>query len=95
MKVRTTYRQKDSTDALKEYVDQKLQKLKRHLAEPAEVRAVLSVERYLHSAEFSVSSKKFNARIQEQKDDMYASIDTAVDRIEKAARRHKEKKKKR
>ncbi len=91
MKVTKTFRHMDATEAIKSYVDEKLQKLTRHLQEPAEVNVVFSVERYLHSAEFHIVAKQFNAHIEEQSDDMYRSIDLAVERIEKVARRHKEK----
>jgi putative sigma-54 modulation protein len=91
MDIHITFRHMESTEALKSHVNEKLSKIERYLHKPVEIRVVLSVERFLQIAEFQVSAKQFSAHFEESSEDMYASIDKAIDKIEKAARRHKEK----
>ena len=92
MNIAITFRQMETTEALKTYIHERLQKkLEKFIKEPAEIQVHLSVERYLHCAEFHLHSKKFTAHCEEKSDDMYGSIDAAIDSLEKTARRHKEK----
>ena len=51
---------------------------------------VLSLERHLHQAEIQIQSGRWILRGREKSEDMYASIDLAVEKIERQLMRHKE-----
>jgi putative sigma-54 modulation protein len=89
MKVSITFRHLEPTDALKEYVNEKVGRIQRYLPGPADASVVLSTERHLQDCDVTISGagKTFNSS--ESSDDMYASVDRAVDRIEKQVRRAK------
>ncbi len=91
MKITITFRQIQPTEALKNYIHEKLAKIEKYLHQPVEAHVVLSVERYLQSVEINLQSKQFSIHCEEQLEDMYASIDSVVDKLNKAARRHKDK----
>ena len=89
MKVSITFRHLEPTDALKKYVNEKVGRIQRYLPNPADASVVLSTERHLQDCDVTISGagKTFNSS--ESSDDMYASVDRAVDRIEKQVRRAK------
>ncbi len=89
MKVSITFRHLEPTDALKEYVMEKVGRVQRYLPGPADAQVVLSTERHLQGCDVTItgSGRTFNSS--ESSDDMYASVDRAVDRIERQVRRAK------
>src|SRR5205814_9023993 len=55
-----------------------------------EAHVVLSLERHLQHADITITSGPFVLRGREKSEDMYASIDLAMDKIERQLRRYKE-----
>lgn len=91
MNVAITFRKMDSSDALKDHVQSKLSKIEKFFLKPMDVHVFLSIERHLHRAEIQVLDKHFTAHASEECEDMYASIDGAVDKVGKALKKHKDK----
>jgi putative sigma-54 modulation protein len=91
MQVTVTFRHMDSSDALKNYAEEKTERLARFLTEPVEVHWVLSVEKIRHSADATVVAKGVKIKSHEVTEDLYSAIDSAIDSLEKQVRRHKEK----
>ena len=84
MRIQFTFRNLDPSDAIKAHATEKLQKLQKYLRTPLDVEVTLSVERHLHCADLHLSTHSgeiFQGR--EESEDMYASIDTAIDKIRK------------
>lgn len=81
------------TDALRDYVDKKLSRLDKYFdAPPASGGYVtLSVVRGLHAVEVTIPLTGVVLRAEERSDDMYASIDAVVDKLERQIRKHKTK----
>jgi putative sigma-54 modulation protein len=81
------------TDALKEYVEKKLSKLERYFEAPltSEVNVTLSVIKDLHSIEVTIPLPGVLLRAEERNNDMYASIDLVLDKLERQIRKHKTK----
>lgn len=50
----------------------------------------MSVEKHWHIADFTLYIKGFTLKAKERSEDMYSSIDLALDKIEKQLRRHKD-----
>ncbi len=91
MRLEITFRNIEATDALRERAEKKFQKVAKHLREPIDAHLVCKVEKHRHSAELTVhAAGDLSFRVQETTDDMYATIDGIMNKIERAVRRHKE-----
>jgi putative sigma-54 modulation protein len=92
MHVNITFRHLDPIDSLKNYAQTKVDKVEdKYLDKASEAHVVLSVERHLHHADIRIQSGSFILRGKERSEDMYASIDLAMDKIERQLKRYKEK----
>lgn len=91
MQLNITFRQFGSSDALKEYAKEKVERVNKYLDRAGEAHVVLSLERHLHHAEITIHSGSWVLRGREKSEDMYASIDLAMDKIEAQLRKYKEK----
>lgn len=91
MQLNITFRQFGSSDALKEYAKEKVERVNKYLDRAGEAHVVLSLERHLHHAEITIHSGAWVLRGREKSEDMYASIDLAMDKIEAQLRKYKEK----
>lgn len=81
------------TDALKDYVEKKLSKLERYFEAPigTDVNVTLSVLKDLHSIEVTIYLPGVLLRAEVKSEDMYASTDLVVDKLERQIRKHKTK----
>ena len=91
MQLDITFKNIDSSDALKVYVEKKLSKLDKYFDKYAEARVVFSVEKDNHIAEISLISSKLNLKAKEKSDDMYSSIDLVMDKLKVQLSKFKEK----
>ncbi len=91
MQVNITFRNMFATDALRSHVQDKLSKVvDKYLDKVTEAHVTLSLERYLHQAEINLHAGHFHVRSKEKSEDMYASIDMAIDKVERQLKKHKE-----
>jgi putative sigma-54 modulation protein len=81
----------ETTDSLKDYINQKMQKIERHFDQVIDAHVVLDVEKQRHKAETTlhVSGSKIHA--ESENDDMYAAIDAVIDKLDRQVRKHKDK----
>ncbi|HXI10936.1 MAG TPA: ribosome-associated translation inhibitor RaiA [Thermodesulfobacteriota bacterium] len=91
MQVTVTFRHMESSDALRKYAEEKSERLVKFLNEPIEIHWVLSVEKIRHIADTTVVANGATIKAQSNTQDMYSSIDTVMDKLEKQVRKHKEK----
>src|SRR3712207_4561644 len=91
MQMNITFRQFGTSDSLKEYAREKVDRVNKLLDRAGEAHVVLSLERHLHHADITIHSGSWVLRGREKSEDMYASIDLAMDKIERQLRRYKEK----
>lgn len=91
MQMNITFRHLDPIDSLKNYAQEKVERVNKYLDKATEAHVTLSVERHLHHAEIRIQSGPFILRGKEKSEDMYASIDLAMDKIERQLKRYKEK----
>jgi len=77
------------TDALKRYAEKKVQRLGRYFSEIREAQVVQSVQRNWHIVEVQLEGDGVVLRSEERTDNMYASIDQVVDKLEKRIKRFK------
>ncbi|MCA9646090.1 MAG: ribosome-associated translation inhibitor RaiA [Myxococcales bacterium] len=89
MNISITFRHMDSSDAIKEYSRNKIAKLQKFLRQPMRAKVTLSVDKRKHVAEMQISSGGEHLEAKEATDDMYASIDKMIDKLERQIRGHK------
>jgi ribosome hibernation promoting factor len=81
----------DLTDALKDYVKSKLQKLERHIESISNVQVTLSVSKQAHIAESTLHIAGADIHGHAENSDMYAAIDQLIDKLDRQILKHKEK----
>lgn len=81
------------TESLKDYVEKKLSKLERYFETPpaSEVHVTLNVIKGLQTVEVTIPLTGVVLRAEEKNNDMYASIDLVIDKLERQIRKHKTK----
>ncbi len=79
------------TAALHDYVVSKLGRITRHFDDVIDINVILSVEKLKQKAEANVHLRGKNIFIESDGADMYASIDSLVDKLDRQILRHKEK----
>lgn len=90
MRVNVTFRHTNSSKALKDYSEEKVQKLEKYLHKPLEAHVILSVEKIRHIAEVNITAAGHTIFGREVTEDLYSAIDQVVDKLEKQVRRHKD-----
>jgi putative sigma-54 modulation protein len=89
MRIAFTFRNIDSSDALKAYASEKLSRVQKYLRSPLDADVTLSKERHLHQIEIVLRSDGHTYVATEESEDMYASIDMVTDIIDRQVRRLK------
>ena len=91
MQVNVTFKKLDSSDHLKSYVAEKLDKFDKLFDSPAEANVTLSVEKFRNIAEINLTGDRFTVTGKEETEDMYSAIDLTLDKVEKQIKKNKEK----
>ena len=81
------------TDAMRDYVEEKLKKLDKYLENSDNVKAnvLVKIEGHKQTVEITIPLKNFIIRSEETQDDFYASVDKALDVMERQIRKNKTK----
>ncbi len=95
MRVNIAGRQVEVTKALQQFTEKKLRKLEKLLDGPVEAHVVLGIEKHRHLCEMQVRSRTALLSGQAETEDLYASVGDVVDKLERQALKHKEKRKER
>ncbi len=91
MQINITGHHVDITEALRTYTTEKMEKLERHFDHVTNVHVILSVEKLSQKAEATVHVSGADLFAQHQTEDMYASIDGLIDKLDRQIIKHKEK----
>ncbi len=91
MQISVTGHHVDITDALKNYVDNKFERLERHFENVTKVHVILSVEKLRQKAEATVHVNGASVFADSVHEDMYAAIDGLTDKLDRQVIKHKEK----
>jgi len=81
----------DVTAALKNKVESKLAKLEKHFDHLTDIHCVLTVEKLEHKAEATVNMSGSTIHADAIESDMYAAIDSLVDKLSRQVIKYKEK----
>lgn len=89
MKVRITARHFDLTDDLKEFAEERMQSLTRYFSKIIDVHLKLDVEKYRHTADLNATVYGSVLSCSADSDDMYASIDEVIKKMEAQIKKYK------
>jgi putative sigma-54 modulation protein len=90
MRVSITGHHLPITEAIRDYVEQKLSRAWRHFGQGLEAQVVLSVERHEQRAEVTVHFQGKDLHAEAKHADLYAAIDLLADKIDRQVVRYKE-----
>lgn len=79
------------TDAMNDYIEEKLGKLDKYLKNSENVRAnvIVKVKNHEQRVEITIPLKTYILRSEEAKADFYAAVDKAVEKLERQIRKNK------
>lgn len=92
MQVSVAFRHMDTSTALQSYATKKLDSIlsKYITGQDVQSQIVFSTERFWHIANFTINVNGLTIKAVERTEDMYASVDLALDRLQRQLRRYKE-----
>jgi len=91
MAVDFTGRHVEITPAIREFTLEKLRKLDKVLDDINEVHVILTVEKHRHIAEIVVHSRTTTLSGSGETEDMYSAIGLVMDKLDRQAKKHKDK----
>jgi putative sigma-54 modulation protein len=91
MKIQITGRHINITDAIRDFVNKKFERIERHTDQVTRASMVLNVEKGQHHAEINLHISGKDVVAQTTDKDMYAAIDAAMDKADRQILKHKEK----
>ena len=91
MNIKITGKNIDVTEAMRDYIEKRVEKLEKFVGNNTDINVVCSVEREEQIVEMQVNHNGEFIRIEERNNDLYASVDVAVDKVERQMRKEKEK----
>jgi putative sigma-54 modulation protein len=90
VKVAVTFRHTQPTDALKQYAEEKVHRIRKYFYRPLEVHVVLSIdskERQVAEVELHTHGRTIHGK--EETEDLYSAIDLVMDKIERQIKKRK------
>lgn len=91
MQINLTGHHVEITDSLRNYVDSKFEKLERHFDNVTNTHVILTVEKLNQKAEATMHLSGNTLFADSTEEDMYAAIDTLIDKLDRQVKKHKEK----
>ena len=91
MQLSVTGHHVEITDSLRDYVEEKIERIERHFDQVTNAHVVLSVEKVRHKAEATLHLTGGNVFADSESNDMYAAIDSLADKLDSQVRKRKEK----
>ena len=91
MQINLTGRHIDITDSLRDYVTSKMDRIERHFDNVTNIHVILDVEKLRQKAEASFHISGHDIFAEAENEDMYAAIDSLVDKLDRQLLKYKEK----
>ena len=88
MEITVTFRHTEPIESLRAYAEEKVSKIKKYLDAPLEAHIVLTVEKFRHIADVTLSLNGTPIKAVEETGDMYSAIDQVMDKIENRVKKH-------
>ena len=90
MNIKITGKGLEVTDAMRDYIEKRLERIEKFEGRNTDVNVTCSVEREDQIVEMQVNNDGEFVRIEEKNVDFYASVDLAIDKVERQLRKGKE-----
>ena len=81
----------ESTPSRRDYRSERLARSERHFEKATDIKCILTVEKLEHKAEATINVSGNTLHAHSVEADMYASIDSLTDKLDRQVRKHKEK----
>jgi putative sigma-54 modulation protein len=91
MDISVTFRRMKPTESIRIYAQEKVSKINKYLDTPIEAHVVLSVEKFRHIADVTLSVNGMVIKGIEETDDMYSAIDQVMDKLEAQVKKSRSK----
>ncbi len=91
MQINITGHHVEVTQALKDFIHDKFRKLERHFEQIISAHVILTVEKLSQKAEALLTMKGSEIFAESTTEDMYASIDSLIDKLDRQLQKHKQK----
>jgi len=91
MQISFTFRNMETGEWLKDYVDKKLARIERYIDKPVNASVVLAVEKFRNVAEINLSAKGINLQGREEAKEITLAIDNVIDKVERQIKKYKQK----
>ena len=83
MNITITFRHMDGTEAMKSHAHEKVSKLQKFLRQAMTAQVTFSVEGLEHICDVRIQSGSATFHANERREDMYASMDMVIDKLER------------
>lgn len=91
MQLKITGQQLDVTSSLKQHIQSKTFKLKRHFDQVLDIHVILKVNKLEHTAEAVLHCSGIRVFAEAKSQDMYSAIDALADKLDRQVLKHKQK----
>ena len=92
MEISVTFRHLEPQDALRDYAQEKVSRIEKYVSTITEAHVILSLEKRSYRAEVIVNVNRAQITAKESSEDnMYTAIDLVMDKIERQAKKYKDK----
>lgn len=91
MQINITGHHMEVTPALRSYIENKLERVERHFDNLINIHVILSVEKDRQIAEATINVNRGKVFADSEHEDMYAAIDSLIDKLDRQIKKHKEK----
>lgn len=90
MQIDISFRHMEPSDTLREYADEKIRRvIRKHIRDDFDAQVTLAVEKFRHIAKLHLTYKGISIKCEESSEDMYQSLDLALDKLERQIHRYK------
>jgi len=90
LKTTITGRHFDITDALRSYIEGKIDYLDKYVDDIINVHVVLEIEKHLSAVEVNMDLKKAHFKVKEKNEDMYLAVDESFDVLKQQVLRYED-----
>ncbi|AXE28711.1 ribosome-associated translation inhibitor RaiA [Chromobacterium phragmitis] len=91
MNLKVTGLHLEVTQSLREYIENKLERVTRHVDHVIDISVTLSVDKLIQKAEVNVHLSGKDIHVEASEADLYAAIDLLMDKLDRQVLKHKEK----
>ena len=86
MRISYTFRNMESSDAIKNHASEKISKIQKYMRAPLHAEVTFSTERHIHRVDLNLTGDGHQYAGHGQSEDIYATIDQVVDKIDRQVR---------